>query len=52
MELGKKITDLSITKSAIGWSLEGLEAATRDLEERDSDSDDESDDDSDNPAPL
>ncbi|KAG6919975.1 hypothetical protein DXG01_013324 [Tephrocybe rancida] len=39
--LGKQVSNLKISKSSIGWRLEVLEAATREVEERDSDSDDD-----------
>lgn len=44
-ELGSKLKTLKMEKSLIGWDLEELEAATRDAQERESDSDDESGDD-------
>ncbi|KAJ7075944.1 SHQ1 protein-domain-containing protein [Mycena belliarum] len=42
-ELGAAVRSLRIPKRAIGWDLEGLEAATHDVRARESDSDDESD---------
>ncbi|KAJ7474834.1 SHQ1-domain-containing protein [Mycena latifolia] len=42
-ELGAAVRGLQIPKSAIGWDLEVLEAATREVQARESDSDDESD---------
>ncbi|GLB35367.1 putative SHQ1 protein [Lyophyllum shimeji] len=44
--LGKQVAELRIAKSSIGWRLEALEAATQEIEERESDSDDEDSDDS------
>ncbi|KAJ7606617.1 SHQ1 protein-domain-containing protein [Roridomyces roridus] len=41
-EIGEALRGLRIEKAAIGWDLEVLEAATRDAEDRESDSDDES----------
>ncbi|KAJ7763147.1 SHQ1 protein-domain-containing protein [Mycena maculata] len=43
-EIGAALKNLTVSKGSIGWDLEVLEAATRDVQERDSDSDDESDD--------
>ncbi|KAG6841663.1 hypothetical protein C0991_008301 [Blastosporella zonata] len=45
--LAKQVLDLKILKSSIGWRLEELEAATQEVEERESDSDDEESGDSD-----
>ncbi|KAJ7474795.1 SHQ1-domain-containing protein [Mycena latifolia] len=42
-ELGAAVRGVLISKSAIGWDVEVLEAATRDVQARESDSDDESD---------
>ncbi|KAJ7433349.1 SHQ1 protein-domain-containing protein [Mycena latifolia] len=42
-ELGAAVRGLQIPKSAIGWDLEVLEAATHEVQARESDSDDESD---------
>lgn len=44
--LGRRVKELKIAKSLLGWNLEALEAATRGAEERDSDSDDSDSDDS------
>ncbi|KAG5354197.1 hypothetical protein C0989_003710 [Termitomyces sp. Mn162] len=44
--LAKQIAELKISKSSIGWRLEALEAATQNIEERESDSDDEDSEDS------
>ncbi|KAJ7746922.1 SHQ1 protein-domain-containing protein [Mycena maculata] len=43
-EIGAALKNLTVAKGSIGWDLEALEAVTRDVQERDSDSDDESDD--------
>ncbi|KAJ7252451.1 SHQ1 protein-domain-containing protein [Mycena rebaudengoi] len=43
-EIGTALKSLRIPQGAIGWDLEGVEAATRAMQERESDSDDESDD--------
>ncbi|KAF5386804.1 hypothetical protein D9615_001853 [Tricholomella constricta] len=44
--LGKQVAELKISKSSINWRLEALEAATQEVEDRESDSDDEDSDDS------
>ncbi|KAJ7143801.1 SHQ1-domain-containing protein [Mycena epipterygia] len=41
-EIGTAVKNLRIPKGAIGWDLDALEAATREMDERESDSDDES----------
>ncbi|TFK42945.1 SHQ1 protein-domain-containing protein [Crucibulum laeve] len=44
--LGKLLLELKVHKNALGWDVEGLEAATKECFERESDSDDESTDES------
>ncbi|KII89034.1 hypothetical protein PLICRDRAFT_40686 [Plicaturopsis crispa FD-325 SS-3] len=51
-QLGVSLRSSRVDKFALGWDLEALEAATRGVEDRDSDSDDESDSADDSPAPL
>ncbi|KAJ6590877.1 SHQ1-domain-containing protein [Mycena sp. CBHHK59/15] len=43
-ELGTALNSLRVSKTSIGWDLDILEAATHEVEERESDSDDESED--------
>ncbi|KAF9466313.1 SHQ1-domain-containing protein [Collybia nuda] len=47
IRLGIQLREVKITKAALGWNLEALEAATRVVQGRVADSDDESGDDSD-----
>jgi protein SHQ1 len=42
-EIGAALKGLRVLKGSIGWDLETLEAATREVQAREPDSDDESD---------